>query len=161
MSPAAQKKTDWSVWVSDGGAVRQIYQSDSISGLVGWSPSGDELIIKSTETANIGALALPVEVSFFGLALNGNKPRPIAKLKETFFQNIQLSPDRKTIAVVARQGGSGVIQIISSTGAAKTLIGSGDARVYYSSLAFAPDGKTLYYGKQANWQIISMIDNFK
>jgi hypothetical protein len=49
----------------------------------------------------------------------------------------------------------------STGGTAKTLISSNDARVYFSSLSFAPDGKTIYYGKQANWQVISMIDNFK
>jgi eukaryotic-like serine/threonine-protein kinase len=162
MSPGGQKKIAWGVWISDGGASRQIYQSDSILGLVGWSPSGDELIVKSAENASIAALALPVEVSLFGLDLNSGAARPITKLKETFFQNIQLSPDRETLAFVTQQGGSGVIQTISRTGrAAKTLVGSSDARIYFSSLAFAPDGKTLYYGKQANWQIISMIDNFK
>ena len=162
MSQGSQKKTGWSIWISEGGAARQIYQSDSVLGLVGWSPSGNELIIKSAEGANLAAMALPVEVSLFELALDGNAPRPMIKLKETFFQNIQLSPDRKTLAFVTRQDSSGAIQIISPTGGtAKTLISSNDARVYFSSLAFAPDGKTLYYGKQANWQIISTIDNFK
>ena len=163
MSPGgSQKKTDWGIRVFENGTVKQIYQSDSILGLVGWSQSGQELIVKLAEGTGVAALALPVEVSLFGLALDGSAPRPITKLRETFFQNIHLSPDRKTLAFVTRTGGNGVIQTIPSTGGtAKTLISSNDARVYFSSLAFAPDGKTLYYGKQANWQIISMIDNFK
>lgn len=156
-----QKKTSWSVWVFENGNVRQIYQSNFLLGLVGWSLSGNELIIKSVESSG-DIQKLPVEVNLFQLALDGSAPRSISKLKETYFQNIQLSPDRKTLAFVTRQNGEGTIQIIPSTGgAAKTVISSNDARLYFSSLAFAPDGKTIYYGKQANWQVISIINNFK
>ncbi|MDQ3748089.1 MAG: serine/threonine-protein kinase [Acidobacteriota bacterium] len=159
--PGNQKKTNWGIWIFEDGAARQIYQSDSFLGLVGWSPSGNELIVKSAGGASVVA-NLPVKVSLFGLSLNGNASRLITKLEETFIQNIQLSPDRKTLAFVTRQAGYGTIQTISSTGGtAKTLISSNDTRVYFSNLTFAPDGNALYYGKQANWQIISMIDNFK
>jgi Tol biopolymer transport system component len=160
--PGKQRKIDWGIRIFEDGAARQIHQSDSVLGLVGWSQSGNELIVKSAEYGNNSAWKLPVEVSLLGLALDGSAPRRITKLKETFFQNIQLSPDRKTLAFVTRQDGNGTIHTISSTGGtAKTLISSNDARVYFSNLAFAPDGKTLYYGKQENWQKISMIDNFK
>ncbi len=162
MLPGKQRKINWGIWIFEDGAARQIYQPDSVIGLVGWLQSGNELIVKSAEYGDNFALKLPVEVSLLGLALDGSAPSPITKLKETSFQNIQLSPDRKMLAFVTRQDGNGTIQTISSTGgAAKTLISSNDARVYFSNLAFAPDGKTLYYGKQANRQIISMIDNFK
>ncbi|MBA4184851.1 MAG: PD40 domain-containing protein, partial [Acidobacteria bacterium] len=160
--PGKQRKIDWGIWIFEDGAARQIYPSDSVLGLVGWSQSGNELIVKSAEYGDNSALKLPVEVSLLGLALDGSAPRLITKLKETFFQNIQLSPDRKTLAFVTRQDGNGTIHTISSTGGtAKTLISSNDARVYFSNLAFAPDGKTLYYSKQENWQKISMINNFK
>ncbi|MBA4122917.1 MAG: serine/threonine-protein kinase [Acidobacteria bacterium] len=160
MLPGKQRKTNRGIWIFEDGAARQIYPSESVLGLVGWSQSGNELIVKSAKGRI--ATSLPVEVSLFGLALDGSAPRSIAKLKETFFQNIQLSPDRKTLAFVTRQDDKDTIQTIPSTGGtAKTLISSNDARVYYSNLAFAPDGKTLYYGKQENWQIISMIVDFE
>jgi len=155
-----QKKPSWSVWIFENGNARQIYQSNFVMGLVGWSPSGNELIVKSVESSN--DIHLPIEVNLLQLALDGIQPQLISKLKETYFQNIQLSPDRKTLAFVTRQNGESTIQIVPSTGGvAKTVISSNDARVYFSSLVFAPDGKTLYYGKQANWQVISMINNFK
>jgi len=161
MSSDNQKKSKWSIRILEDGRARQIHQSESVLGLVGWTQSGNELIVKSAEGASIVG-AVPVEVSLFGLALDGSGQRRITKLKETFFQNIQLSPDCKTLAFVKQQDGNDTIQTIPSTGGtAKTLISSNDARVYYSNLAFAPDGKTIYYGKQANWQIISMINNFK
>ncbi len=156
-----QKKISLSIWIFENGNARQIYQSNFALGLVGWSPSGNELIIKSVES-NSDIQILPVEVNLLQLAFDGSQPQLISKLKETYFQNIQLSPDHKTLAFVTRQNGESTIQIVPSTGgAAKTVISSNDARVYFSSLDFAPDSKTLYYGKQANWQIISMIENFK
>jgi Tol biopolymer transport system component len=157
-----QKKTSWSIWIFENRNVRQIYQSNFSLGLVGWSLSGNELIIKSFES-NSDTQILPVEVNISQLALDDSAPQLISKIKETYFLNIQLSPDRKTLAFVMRQNGEDVIQTIPSTGgaAAKTVISNNDARVYFSSLVFAPDSKTLYYGKQANWQIISMVNNFK
>ncbi len=161
LSTESQGKRRWSIWMSAGGKVGQIYQSDSIMRLVGWSPSGNELIFKSVESGD-DVQTLPVDVNLFQIALDGGASRLLSTAKEVYFQNIQLSPDRKTLAFVARQNGNGVIQTLPSTGGtAKTLISSNDARVYFSSLSFAPDGKTIYYGKQANWQVISMIDNFK
>jgi len=157
MSSGNQQKSKWSIWIFEDGAAKQIYESDSVLGLVGWSQLGNELIVKLAKGQSIAAL--PGEVSLFGLTLDSNASHQITKLKETFFHNIQLSPDRKTLAFVTRQDGNGVIQTIPSTGGtAKTLTGSNDARVYFSNLAFAPNGKTLYYGKQSNEKTISMID---
>jgi serine/threonine protein kinase len=161
MNVGDPNRRSWSLWILTDGQARQIYQSESALRIVGWSPSGRELIVKSVEKSAELAL-VPGGVSLMQVALNGGPARPIAKLETTYFQNIALSPDRKTFAFVTRKSGSDTIQILPSTGGtARTLISSNDARVYFSSLAFAPDGKTLYYGKQANWQIISMINNFK
>ncbi len=157
----AQNKRHWSVWLSADGKVTRIYQSDAALLIIGWSASEDELIVKSVENGNDVQL-LPVDVNILQISLKDGEPRLLSTLKEVYFQNIKLSPDRKTIAFVRRENGGDVIQTLPSTGGtAKTLISSNDARVYFSNLTFAPDGKTIFYGKQANWQIISMIDNFK
>jgi serine/threonine protein kinase len=151
----------WSLWLLADGQMRQIYQSESALRILGWSQSGRELLVKSVERTKDLSL-IPGEVNLLHVALEDGSARPIARLDATYLQNIALSPDRKTLAFVSRQGGSDTIKILPSTGGTpKTLISSNDARVYFSSLTFSPDGKTLYYGKQANWQIISMITNFK
>ena len=163
MSTDNQNKRNWSIWILADGKAGQIYQSDSVLRLIGWSAAGDELIIKSIEGGS-DTQTLPADVNLFQISAGGaSQLRLISKIKDAYFQNIALSPDRKTLAFVTRQNGSGAIQAMSLTGSAatKTVTGSSDARVYFSSLSFAPDGKTLYYGKQANWQVISMIDNFK
>jgi Tol biopolymer transport system component len=160
MSTADQTKFRWSIWILMDGQANQIYQSDSVTRLVGWSPSGNGLIIKSID-GNKEQIS-PEEVSIFQISLDSSAPYLISKLNVTYFYNIQLSPDRKTLAYVTRAGGTDAIQTVPANGGVKkTLISSSDARVYFSSLTFAPDGKALYYGKQAKWQIISMIDSFK
>ena len=156
-----QSKRHWSIWLSVAGNISQVYQSDSVLKIIGWSPSGDGLIFKSVEGGN-EFQTLPVDVSILEIGFAGSVPRLLSTIKEVYFHNIQLSPDRKIFAFAARENGNSVIQTLPLTGGtAKTLISSNDARVYFSNLSFASDGKTIYYGKQANWQVISMIDKFK
>ena len=157
----AQNIRHWSIWLSADGKVSRIYQSDSVLQPVGWSASDDELILRSVGSGNELQL-LPVDVNILRISIKGGGSHLISTLKEVYFQNIKLSPDHRTIAFVGRQDDGDAIQTLPSTGGtAKTLISSKDARVYFSNLTFAPDGKVIYFGKQANWQIISMIDNFK
>ncbi len=160
LSTADENKFTWSAWTLSDAGEKQIFQSDSVIRLVGWSVTGNDLIIKSIDGNK--EQIFPVEVTIFQISLDSSAPYLISKLNLTYFYNIQLSPDRKTLAFVTRAGGTDAIQTVPTVGGArKTLISSSDARVYFSSITFAPDGKTLYYGKQAKWQIISMIDNFK
>jgi Tol biopolymer transport system component len=161
-----QKKPGWSVWVAGaGGSPAQIYQSTSPLGLLGWSSDASGLILKAVEQGQSFSRQ-PAPVAILRIdAATGGAPRELLKLNNVYFQNIRLSPDKKTLAFAARAGDNDAIQIAPfgapAAGAPKTLVESSDSRVYFSSLAFAPDGKTLYYGKQANWQVISMITNFK
>ncbi|MEN3335499.1 MAG: eukaryotic-like serine/threonine-protein kinase [Blastocatellia bacterium] len=155
------KKNSWSVWLRDAVKSAPIFQANSVLRLVGWSASGQELIIKSIDGANDTSLT-PSAVNLFALPLTGQPPRPIAQLKTTFVHNIHLSPDRKEIAFATRQDGESSLQVIPASGGnARKIISSNDARVYFSTLTWSPDSKTLYYSKQANWRVISMIDHFK
>jgi len=155
-----EKKPSWSIWVAAEGKGQQIYQSDSVLGLVGWSESGQDLIVKSS--AGRSAPGVPVDVSLSALAVRGATPRLLALLKATYFQNIQLAPAGSQIAFVTRLDGTDSLQVIPAAGGAvKTIITSNDPRVYFSSLVWSPDSKTIFYGKQASWSVLSMLDNFK
>ncbi|MGI8555306.1 MAG: protein kinase domain-containing protein [Pyrinomonadaceae bacterium] len=160
LSLLPDKKFLRSVWISEAGKAREIYQSNSLTHLVGWSASGKELIVRTIE----GETAEPQvtrDVDLFSLSLDG-ATRPIARLPQTHFQNIQLSPDGKNIAYMTRADGVGSLQIILANGGnPKTIVTGNDTRVYFSNLVWSPDGKNIYYGKQASWSVISMIENFK
>jgi Tol biopolymer transport system component len=101
-------------------------------------------------------------VSLFSIPIAGGTSRRLAQLETTYFQNIQLAPAGDQIAFVTRPEGADSLQVITAAGGpAKTIITSNDSRVYFSSLVWSPDGKTIYYGKQTSWSVLSMIDNFK
>ena len=156
-----QKNTAWSIWLSSEGRDQQIFESDSVIGLLGWSQSGQELIIKSIPGKS-GAPGVPVDVSLSAIAPKSSAPRVLAQLKATYFQNIQLAPLKNQIAFVTRSDGADNLQVVPVTGGAtRTIMTSNDPRVYFSGLAWSADGKTIYYGKQASWTVLSMIDNFK
>ncbi len=157
----AQKKASWSVWLIAEGQQKQILQSDSMLGLVGWSPSGQQLIVKSVPGKS-GLSAGPVDVSLAAMSVRDGRQRSLAQLPATYFQNIKLAPVSDQIAFVTRQDGADSLQVIAATGGAtKTILTSSDPRVYFSAIAWSPDGKTIYYGKQSSWTVFSIIDNFK
>jgi hypothetical protein len=43
----------------------------------------------------------------------------------------------------------------------KKLTANNDPRLYYSSLAFSPDGKAIFFGKQTRFTLLSMFINPK
>jgi serine/threonine protein kinase/Tol biopolymer transport system component len=156
-----QKKPSWSIWVTMAGQSRQIFQSDSVLGLVGWSQNGQELILKTIAGKNIPP-GSPDVVSLLALPIAGGAPRALAQLEKTYFQNIKMAPAKNQIAFVTRQSGPDSVEVISvSGGAARSILTSNDNRVYFSDLVWSPDGKTIYYGKQESWSELSLIDNFK
>lgn len=158
---AGPKNIGWSVWLSNGGTDRKILESDSVLGLLGWSQSGRDLIVKTIPQKNVPA-AVPANVNLFAIGLDGTAQRPIAELRATYFQNIQLSPAKDQIAYVSRSEGTDSLEVVSATGGGRrTIMTSNDPRVYFSSLVWSPDSRTIYYGKQAQWTVLSMIDNFK
>jgi Tol biopolymer transport system component len=160
MPPQAGKKLTWSVWTIRDGKSQMILESESILDLVGWSQSGSNLFVK-TATGKPMPSNLPLDVELTSVPTQGGESRPIAQLKDTYFQNIQLATGRDEIAFVTRQGGTDSLHLISATGASKTLLTNNDAQSYLSALAWSIDRKNIYYGKQVSWTVLSMIENFK
>jgi serine/threonine protein kinase len=155
----AQKS--WSIWILADGRRQQVFSSNSVLGLVGWSANGQELIIKQILTVNT-APNRPIEVLLSAISLRNGKQRSIATLQTTYFQNIKLAPTREQIAYVARPDGTDTLFLMPATGGvAKSLITTSDSRVYFAAIAWSADGKTIYYGKQSSLTVVSMIDNFK
>jgi len=155
----AQKSS--SIWMLADGRQQQIFHSDSFLGLVGWSASGQEIVVKEIQTRGV-APNNPVAVVLSAISTRDGKQRTIATLETAYFQNIKLAPARDQIAYVARQEGTDVLFVMPATGgAAKSILTSTDPRVYLAAISWSADGKTIYYGKQSSWILFSMIDNFK
>ena len=137
-----------------------IFESDSMLRLLGWSQSGNELVVG----VRVGGAKGPIgdEVSLIQTPTGGGTRRVIANLPNAYFNSIDLSPDARTVAFTTHQDGKDSIWLIRTIdGEARRLIASSDPRVYFSSMAFSPDGKTIYFGKQSRSSLISMIENFR
>ena len=155
---ATQKTRKSSIWIYENGAAKMIFQSESRLGLLGWSPTGRELIVKSAA----GSPQFPADFDLLQISADSGAERLLSQMKKTYFYNIRLSPDRQTIAFVTRKDGTDSIHVVSvNDGIDRTILTGNDARVYFANLVFSPDGKAIYFGKEANWQVISMIENFK
>jgi len=155
------KERSWSIWTFSDGKAGEIYKSNDSLRLLGWTPSGQELIVKSVELKK-EISAVPVDVKLMKIVVTGGQPQPLMDLKAAYFNNIRLSPDRRSVAYVSRTTNNDSIQVVNLADKhSRTVTESNDSRVYLSSLAFSSDGKTLYFGKQANWHVVSMVNNFK
>jgi Tol biopolymer transport system component len=155
----AQKSS--SIWILADGRQQQVFNSNSVVGLVGWSTNGQELIVKEIPGRDI-APNIPSDIVLSAISTRDGRQRSIARLETTYFQNIKLAPARDQIAYVTRQDGGDTLFIMPANGgAAKAILTSSDPRVYLAAIAWSADGKTIYYGKQSSWTLFSMIDNFK
>ncbi len=137
-----------------------IWSGNTFIKLVGWSASEKELILASVESGVMTGQTR--QVSLLLLTIETKQLSEIVKLNETYLYNIHLSPDKKTVAFVAHRNGLDNIWTIPATsGAAKQVTGNNDTRFYFSSLAWSPDGSSIFYGKQSRFSLLSMLTNFK
>jgi Tol biopolymer transport system component len=155
-------KPDYMVWVTHVATKNAgtIMRKNKFLRLIGWTASGDELIIVAPAISE--TIGLQPEVTLLRVEIETGKTSDLAVLKETYLYNIQLSPNKKTIAFVAhRDGKDDLWTIPASGGEAKKVTANNDARLYFSSLAWSPDNNSIFFGKQSRYSLLSMLTNFK
>ena len=159
--PAGAKAT-YSIAVTEVAArnSRTIYQSDSFVRLLGWTQDDRELLLAAF--TGRASSSRPGEVSLLRVSVATGEARPLAVLQAAYLYNIHLSADRKTIAFTSRQDGKDNVWMLPiSGGDAKRLTTNNDLNVYFSSLAWSPAGRAIYFGKQSRHSLLSMITNFR
>jgi Tol biopolymer transport system component len=139
---------------------KAVFQSENFQRLLGWTATEKELLL-ATINRKYGT-ELPTKVSLLQVNVETGEQRAIAKLESAYLYNIHLSFDRKVIAFAAHRDDKDNVWIMpASGGEAKKLTHNNDARLYFSSLAWSPDGRSLYFGKQSRFSLLSMITDFK
>lgn len=159
---AADGKPTFGVWVIDTAAKnsRMMTQKTTFYRLLGWTPDGKELFLVSTEGSEMTDSLTTVSV--LRLDVETGQTREIGRLEKTYLYNIHLAPDGKNIAFAARREGKDDLWLIPAAGGAeKKLTDNDDSRLYFSSLAWSPDGNSIFFGKQSRYSLLSMITNFK
>jgi Tol biopolymer transport system component/tRNA A-37 threonylcarbamoyl transferase component Bud32 len=160
MDKTADGKPLYGVLVIDVEAktAKPLFQSGNYLRLLGWSPDGKGLIVS---TSKHSAAPLP-EVNVLEISVASGEQRTLSSLPSAYPFNIHLSADGQMIAYVAQADGKDNLWLRPVRGgAAKKLTTNNDARLYFSSLAWSPDGKAIYFGKQSRYSLLSMITNFK
>ena len=155
----ADGKHVWSIWVLDTKTERSetIFQENSFVRLLGWS--GDNLV---AGTADVDVPQEPRAITLFQVSASGGAKREIARAKSAYLYNSFLSPDGRVIAVPLREDAKDNVWLIPvSGGKGKRATSNTDPKLYFSSMAWSPDGKAIYYGKQSTRTLISMIENFR
>jgi len=135
-----------------------VLQSETFLRLLGWSENEKGLIIATVKLKTPPSLT---DVSVAEASVAAGVLRPITTQPATYINNIHLSADRRAIAYVAHREGKDNIWIIpAARGTARMITANRDTRLYFSSLAWAPDGGSIFFGKQSRYSLLSMITNF-
>ncbi|MGI8543878.1 MAG: protein kinase domain-containing protein [Aridibacter sp.] len=156
-------KRKYFVWVYDIQANRQekLVETEDDVRLLGWSLNEDELIFAQKKELKEFTLS-PPEVPVLAVSLKTGEQRNLTILKDTYFNNIHLSPGRKAVAYTSRSSGNDDVWISPLTvGGSHKLTGNNDPRLYFSSLVWSSDSKTLFFGKQTRFTLLSMLVNPK
>jgi Tol biopolymer transport system component/serine/threonine protein kinase len=159
---APDGKVTYSVWLSEVETKnsRIIFEADSYLRLIGWTPTGQELIL-ATIKRKIGA-GTPTEVQLLRVSARTGERRVLATLQSAYLYNIHLSADGRTVAFSSRQEEKDNIWVIPADGGGpRKMSANNDPRFYISSMAWSPDGKTIYFGKQVRHSQLWMISNFE
>jgi serine/threonine protein kinase len=156
------------LWVTDGETPKMIFQTDAALQFLGWS--GNETCIAavaeefSVQPTTVKLLSLTAPRTGAG-AKNGSASNWLGELSDTFWVNLHLSSNGRNLAYVRAPEGRNDIWTVpvsdSRLGVARKLTNNGDPSFFFSSLAWAPDGKTIYYDKQTRWYLLTMIESLK
>jgi Tol biopolymer transport system component/predicted Ser/Thr protein kinase len=137
-----------------------ITSGDEFLRLIGWSQSGNELILASVKGSS--SYVSPTEVSLLNAEIATGKIRQVALLKDAYLYNIRISPDKKAFAFASHREGKDNIWLVPATGGeAKRITNNNDSRLYFSSMAWSPDSSSIFFGKQLRYSMLSMLTNFQ
>jgi serine/threonine protein kinase len=156
--PSKIQREIWSVWLTEQDKRKEIFSTTAGLRLLGWSASGNELFLEMTDGAMKSS---PSDVKLLQVSLTGEN-RIIKTFKNIYASSMTLSTDGKTAAFTARQDDKDDIwTAATNSGEAKKITANGNSRLFFGSLAFSPDGKTIFFDKQDQINTISMFENFK
>jgi Tol biopolymer transport system component len=154
--------TTYTVWTTETETKisKAIFQSESFLRLIGWSQADKELIIAAVNGKTGGGR--PTEASLFAIPLTNGRRRTIAALESVYLYNVHLSPDGRSIAFTSHKDGKDNVWLaLVNGGEIRKLTANNDPRLYFSSLSWSPDSRTIYFGKQLRHSLLSMLTNFK
>jgi Tol biopolymer transport system component/DNA-binding winged helix-turn-helix (wHTH) protein len=155
-------KEIWELWVYAQGNSELVYQTQDTLRLAGWA-STNELIFGTITPTHI-KITIPTLVTLLGLFPIGRVERRIGALENVYLNSLQLSQDGRNVSYVKSQDARDDIWVASVVGSRlgeRKVTDNTDAAIHFSSIAWSPDNRTLYYDRQIRRSLLVTIDNFK
>lgn len=122
--------------------------------MLGWSANGSSIFYAETDRL----FSLPPETVVRSVNSETGAQSTLITLKNAYYYNIVISPDGKQIAYVARNENlDDIWHLPSAGGTPKKLTGNNDSGLYFSKLAWNPDGSAIIFGKQSRFSLLSML----
>lgn len=161
-TPSDNSKAVWELWVYAQGNSELIYQTHDVLRLAGWA-SQNELIVATMTPVNT-RFTSPAPIMLLGLFPTGRVERRIGALENVYLSSLQLSQDGRNVSYVKSLGGRDDIWVASVVGSRldeRKITNNTDTALCFSSIAWSPDNRTLYYDRQIRRSLLKSIDNFK
>jgi len=156
VSSANQPSPTRSVWLNAAGRDELLFQRDTPLQIIGWTASGQKLLVGA---GNLKEWTAPQEVELVGLELARRKPTALLKVAAAYLPTLRLARDGRSLVVVTRKQGRDNLELISvSEGTVKRLTNNSDPTIFYTSPAWAADGRSLFYSKQTSWQFLHLLE---
>ncbi|MGI8787601.1 MAG: protein kinase domain-containing protein [Pyrinomonadaceae bacterium] len=139
---------------------KNVVQTETFQRLLGWLPSNKELILAAINSKT--GRGSPTEINIIQVNVETGEQHQLAKIESAYLYNIHLSLDKKMLAYVSNKDGKDNIWIMRLNGGeARKITSNNDAKLYFSALSWSPDNRTIYFGKQTRYSLLSMVNNFK
>jgi eukaryotic-like serine/threonine-protein kinase len=145
-----------SVWLNEAGKNEVLFTRSAPLHLVGWMPTGRVLLVAA---GTLNAWGTPQTIELFRLDLAHRQPISLLKIAAAYLPTLRLARDGRNIVVVTRQQGRDNLDLIAvDSRTVKRLTSNTDPTVFYSSPAWAADGRSLFYSKQTSWQFLDLLE---
>ena len=100
----------------------------------------------------------PALTDVYSLSIQTGAKLKVNTISNGYFHNIHLSRDGRSIAFVSRRDNLTALWTVPVTGGTpRKLLDEKDPKVLISSLSWAPDGRTIVFGRQTRTNLLSLL----
>jgi Tol biopolymer transport system component len=158
-SPSSPRQTTYRLWLYRVADAEQkvVLESSQRFRFLGFGRDEDTaLFVQLADPAH--SPASPAIIDLYALSLSTSARSKVNSLGDAYFHNIHLSSDGRMIAFTSRRDNITALWTVPVNGGTpRRILVENDPKIMISSLAWAPDGKSIVFGKQTRTNLFSML----